>query len=240
MGPDAMILVFWMLSFKPTFSLSSFTFIKRLFSSSSLSAIRVVSSAYLRLLLFLPGVLIPDCASCSPAFLMMYSAHKLNKQGDNIQPFHTGEFWGPEEWSDLLVGGKGRLWIQVILLQSQSCFHATCGFFSKKRKIWQPRTQVMGIQPGFDWAGWSRKWTCSKCPVYCKQWPSFCWIHSPNILNFTLGHLVTAENLVELGVSTLFTTKLWSYRSISGGASCSALCAQVWERSPEPSEQLWL
>ena len=39
MGPDAMILVFWMLSFKSTFSLSSFTFIKRLFSSSSLSAI---------------------------------------------------------------------------------------------------------------------------------------------------------------------------------------------------------
>ena len=54
MGPDAMILVFWMLSFKPTFSLSSFTFIKRLFSSS-LSAIRVVSSAYLRLLIFLPA-----------------------------------------------------------------------------------------------------------------------------------------------------------------------------------------
>ena len=45
MGPDAMILVFWMLSFKPSFSHSSFTFIKRLFSSSSLSAIRVVSSA---------------------------------------------------------------------------------------------------------------------------------------------------------------------------------------------------
>ena len=43
MGPDTMILVFWMLSFKPTFSLPSFTFIKRLFSSSSLSAIRVVS-----------------------------------------------------------------------------------------------------------------------------------------------------------------------------------------------------
>ena len=41
MGPDAMIFVFWMLSFKPTFSLSSFTF-KRLLSSSSLSAIRVV------------------------------------------------------------------------------------------------------------------------------------------------------------------------------------------------------
>ena len=48
MGPDVKILVFWKLSFKPVFSLSSFTFMKRLFSSS-LSVIRVVSSAYLRL-----------------------------------------------------------------------------------------------------------------------------------------------------------------------------------------------
>ena len=78
MGPDAMILVFWMLSFKPTFSLYSFTFTKRLFSSSSLSAIRVVLSAYLRLLVFLLAVLIPACASSSPVFLMMYSAYKLN------------------------------------------------------------------------------------------------------------------------------------------------------------------
>ena len=52
MGLDAKILVFWMLSFKPYFSFSPFTFIKRFFSSSSLSAIRVVSSAYLRLLIF--------------------------------------------------------------------------------------------------------------------------------------------------------------------------------------------
>ena len=76
-------------SFKPTFSLSTFTFIKRLFSSSSLSAIRVVSSAYLTLLIFLPAILIPACVSSSPAFLMMYSADKLNKQGDNIQPWRT-------------------------------------------------------------------------------------------------------------------------------------------------------
>ena len=87
MGPDAMILVFWMLSFMPTFSLSSFTFIKKLFSSS-LSAIRVVSSAYLRLLIFLPAILIPACSS-SPVFLTMYFAYKLNKQGDNIQPWCT-------------------------------------------------------------------------------------------------------------------------------------------------------
>ena len=89
MGLDAMIFVFWMLSFKPTFSLSSFTLIKRLFSSSSLSAIRVMSSAYLRLLIFLLAILIPAYASSSPVFLMMYSAYKLNKQGDNIQPWHT-------------------------------------------------------------------------------------------------------------------------------------------------------
>ena len=69
MGPDAMILVFWMLSFKSTFSLSSFTFIKRLFSSSLLSAIRVVSFPYLRLLIFLLAILIPACASPSPVFL---------------------------------------------------------------------------------------------------------------------------------------------------------------------------
>ena len=56
MGPDAKIFIFWMLSFKPAFSLSSFTFIKRLFSSSSLSAVRVVSSAYVRLLIFLQAV----------------------------------------------------------------------------------------------------------------------------------------------------------------------------------------
>ena len=88
MGPDAIILVFWMLSFKSDFKLSSYTFIKRLFSSS-LSVIRVVSSAYLRLSIFLPAILIPSCASSSPAFLMMYAAYKLNKQGDNIQPWRT-------------------------------------------------------------------------------------------------------------------------------------------------------
>ena len=53
--------------FKPAFSLSSFTLVKRLFISSLLSAIRVVSSAYLRLLVFLPAILIPACASSSAA-----------------------------------------------------------------------------------------------------------------------------------------------------------------------------
>ena len=57
--------------------------------SSSLSEIRVVSSACLRLLIFFPVILIPACAFSSPALLMMPSAYKLNKQGDDIQPWHT-------------------------------------------------------------------------------------------------------------------------------------------------------
>ena len=69
------------------FSPSSSTFIKRLFSSFLLSSIRVVSSQYLRLLIFLPAILFPAYTSSSPAVLMMYSIHKLNKQGDNIQPW---------------------------------------------------------------------------------------------------------------------------------------------------------
>ena len=90
MGMDAIIFVFWMLSFKPTFSLSSFTFIKRLFIFFLLSSIiRVVLSAYLRLLLFLPAILISACASPSPAFHMICSAYKLNKQGDDIQAWPT-------------------------------------------------------------------------------------------------------------------------------------------------------
>ena len=68
MEPDAMVLVFGMLSFKPTFSLSCFTFINSLFSSSSLSAIRVVLSAYLRLLISLLAILIPAFASTSLEF----------------------------------------------------------------------------------------------------------------------------------------------------------------------------
>ena len=89
MGLDAMILVFWMLSFNSAFSLSSFTLMKRLFSSSSLSAITVVSSAYQRWLIFLPAVLITAYDSSNPTFSKMYSTYKLNRQGDIIQLCHT-------------------------------------------------------------------------------------------------------------------------------------------------------
>ena len=73
-----MIFVFLMLSFKPAYTLSSFTFIKRLFSSSSLFFffIRMGSSTYLRLLIFLLKNLILACASSSLTFSMMYSAYQ--------------------------------------------------------------------------------------------------------------------------------------------------------------------
>ena len=89
-GPDAMILVFWMLSFKPAFSLLSFVFIKSLFSSSSFHIIKVVSSIYLWLLIFLPAILIPAYASSGRHFAWCtLHIRKLNKQGDNIQPWCT-------------------------------------------------------------------------------------------------------------------------------------------------------
>ena len=90
MGLDAMILVYWMLSFKPTFSFSSFTFIKRLFSSSSLSAIRVVSSTYLRLLIFQKrtNVICRFCINIlwitfdSEEFLIYFSLNKRKAKGE--------------------------------------------------------------------------------------------------------------------------------------------------------------
>ena len=81
-----MILIFEMLSLSQLFhsplSLSS----RGSLVPSSLPAVRMVSSTYLRLLIFLLAILIPACALSSLAFSMMYSVYKLNKQGDNIQP----------------------------------------------------------------------------------------------------------------------------------------------------------
>ena len=91
-GPGCHDLCFFLnVKFQVSFLLflfSFFTLIKRLLSSSLISAIKVVLSAYLRLLIFLPAILIPACASSSQAFHLMNSAYKLNKQGDNIQPWH--------------------------------------------------------------------------------------------------------------------------------------------------------
>ena len=64
---DAVSLVFWILSFKPAFPLSTFTFIKKLFTSFLFSAVSVVSSAYLRLLisLLVSAICEPRNSRCS-------------------------------------------------------------------------------------------------------------------------------------------------------------------------------
>ena len=87
MGPDATILVFWMLSFKPAFSLF-FHFqeaLQFLFTFCHKGGVICVSEVTD----ISASNLIPACVSSSPAFLMMYFAYKLNKQDDNIQPRHT-------------------------------------------------------------------------------------------------------------------------------------------------------
>ena len=71
-GTRCLIFVFWMLSFKQTFSLSSFPFIKRLFSSS-FSAIKVVSSVYLRFFIFLMAILILSDQIAKPVPLITTS-----------------------------------------------------------------------------------------------------------------------------------------------------------------------
>ena len=113
MGPDAMILGFWMLSFKPAFLLSFFTLIKRLFSSPSFSAIRVESPAYLRLLLFLPAILTPACTSCSPAFRTMYFALQV----ESLPPESPGK--PQDEGSEKLVN-NGRCSASVMSFTPQS------------------------------------------------------------------------------------------------------------------------
>ena len=162
----AMFLVFWMLSFKPTSSLSSFTFMNRLFSSSSLSAVRVVSSAYQRLLVFLTTIWIPACASSSPAFLMMYSAYKLNKQGDNIQPWCTPfPIWNQS------IGP-----CPVLTVASWPAYR-----FLRRQVRWSGIPISLRISVCWDEHGqrhWRSQWSRNRCfsgTLLIFQWSSGCW-----------------------------------------------------------------
>ena len=169
MGPGAMILIFWMMSFKPTFSLSSFSFTKRLFSSYSLSAIRVVSSAYLRLMIFLPAILIPASASCSPTFYMMYSAYKLNKQGDNIQSWRT----------------PFPIWNQFCSMSSSNRCFLTCIQISLEagQVVWYPH--LFQNFPQFTVR--TPNWECRSTFSWTQTW--LLWESPPWQVIFWLGHL---------------------------------------------------
>ena len=86
MGPDAMILVFWILSFKPTFSLFSFTFKKLLlvllcFLSKGWCHLHIWDYWYFSWQSWFQLVLYPA------QHFTWCTLHMLNKQGDNIQPW---------------------------------------------------------------------------------------------------------------------------------------------------------
>ena len=152
--------------FKPAFSFSSFTFIKRLFSSSLLSAIKVMSSAYLRLLAFLLETLIPACASSSLAFCMMYSAYKLNKQDDNIQPVTVTikkSSFGPKSSHPQMVSqqssASGHRWMHgpfMVGLSPLSSVHRTGLTSVPEKDTGQvcPPPHRHGTPPGLDWIAW--------------------------------------------------------------------------------------
>ena len=91
MGLNAVISFFACWPLSQLFHSSSF--IKRLFSSFSLSAIRVVSSAYLRLLIFLLAVWIPACDSSSLAFHIMFSAYKVSQMTIYSLDVLLSQFW---------------------------------------------------------------------------------------------------------------------------------------------------
>ena len=111
MQRDAMILVFWMLSYKPTFSLSSFTFIKRLFSASLLSSIRVVSSAYLMFFAFKTNF--------KQALVKQTIFSLWNHQYGSRRSHAVIYLWWHAIW---------YLWFRVVKVNFK-CFHAENGLF---------------------------------------------------------------------------------------------------------------
>ena len=109
MWPDAMMLVFWMLSFKPVFSTLLFHFhqesLQFLFDFCHKGGIIWISEV------IDISPVNPDSSLCfiQPAFHMMYSAYKLNKQGDNIQPWLLLSQFGNSLWEGLLEEGTSEL-----------------------------------------------------------------------------------------------------------------------------------
>ena len=142
MGPDAMIFVFWMLSFKPTFSLSSFTFIKRLFSSSSLSA----QFSFIQLLSCVRLFATPWNAPCQASLSITnsWSSLRLNVRwvGDAIQPSHPLSSPSPPALNPSQHQSLSQ-WI--------NCFHEVAKYWSFSFSI-IPSKEIPGlISFRMDW-----------------------------------------------------------------------------------------
>ena len=157
MDPEAMILVFLILVFYLSFLSQHFHSPLSLWSRGSLVPlyVRMMSSAYLRLLIFLLAILISLCPSSSPMFLMMYSAYKLNKQSDNIQSWYTPfPIWNQSIVSCLFLTVPSWPACRFIRRQVRwSCIPISLRIFHKKKKrriFHSPTIEPLSRQPT-DW-----------------------------------------------------------------------------------------
>ena len=139
MGPDAVILVFWLLSFKPAFSLSSFTFIKRRFSSFLLSALRVVKVKVIKLCL----TLVTPCTVACQALLFMEFSRQEHWSGLPF-PF-PGDLPNPriEPISSALAGGfftakPPRKFKLNFTVSIQITLVAVVGGWIEEEQVWRP------------------------------------------------------------------------------------------------------
>ena len=94
MVPDAMIFIFWKLSFKPAFFTLLFHFhqdaLQFLLAFCNQAETQKQDGICIsEVLILLPAILIPACVSSNLAFCMMYCAYRLIKLGDNIHPWTT-------------------------------------------------------------------------------------------------------------------------------------------------------
>ena len=120
---------------------------------------------YLRLLIFLTAILIPACDSSSLAFPMMFSAYKLNKQGDNLQPWRT----------------LFPIWNQSVV----SCPVPTAAFWSAyrflRRQVRCPGILIsLRIFHSSLWSTWSKalysQWSrCFSGILLLLLWTNRCW-----------------------------------------------------------------
>ena len=209
-GTGCHILGFWMLSFKPAFSLSSFT--SRDSSYCSFCAIRVVSSTCQRLLIFLPAILIPISASSSLAFHMMYSAYKLNKPGDNIQPWRT----------------PFPIWRQSVFHAGSTCCFLTCIQACQEagKVVWYshffknfPQFVVMHTVKGFSIVNKAEVDVFLKFSCFF-LWSNRCWQFGLIPLPFL--------NLVWTSGSSLLRPSLENFQYYFASMWNESSCAVVW------------
>ena len=143
-------LSFLNVEFQASFFTLLFTLIKMLFSSSSLSAIRMVSSAHLRLLIFLLAILIPACDSSSPAF---HTMPKNVQTTTKLHWFHT-HFPGVQTGFRTVRKGRG----------TRDHIADIRGIVSKAM------TQYMGLCTGFPDGSDGKESACSAVEPEFNHW----------------------------------------------------------------------